>query len=248
MLPALPSTNRNSILIDDDGIHIAKQVIDPKLVAKLNSVLWPKCLLKSLYAFGKAGCMDILNTARQSVGLEPVIDTQLQMLVAQYAMMQKDIAMSRQQDTNASGQSASPPTDTFGKPIHSVKSERTTEEPLKRPSMAEILAMSPKERKERRMLEYERSLRSSRRNIMESWQNPMVSFWATYALNVKRLKFDIPRGSLIFHGMIEVEGDGAYLIIDVRAALDPKTREFDDKSMELKLRSLKVKKQRPLLP
>ncbi|KAF5872036.1 uncharacterized protein Bfra_009063ia [Botrytis fragariae] len=55
-----------------------------------------------------------------------------------------------------------------------------------------------------------------------------------------------PRGSITVSGFVELESDRAFLVFDVIAAWDPKKKEFDAGSMQLKLRRMQRKKQRPI--
>jgi hypothetical protein len=55
-----------------------------------------------------------------------------------------------------------------------------------------------------------------------------------------------PRGSILVSGLIELDSPKAWLVIDVRAAWDPKTKQYDPRSMHLGMRRLQMKRQAPL--
>jgi len=55
-----------------------------------------------------------------------------------------------------------------------------------------------------------------------------------------------PRGSILVSGLIELDSPKAWLVIDVRAAWDPKTKQYDPRSMLLAIRRLQMKRQAPL--
>jgi hypothetical protein len=55
-----------------------------------------------------------------------------------------------------------------------------------------------------------------------------------------------PRGSILVSGLIELDSPKAWLVIDVRAAWDPKTKQYDPRSMHLAMRRLQMKRQAPL--
>jgi hypothetical protein len=55
-----------------------------------------------------------------------------------------------------------------------------------------------------------------------------------------------PRGSILVSGLIELDSPKAWLVIDVTAAWDPKTKQYDPRSMYLGMRRLQMKKQAPL--
>lgn len=54
-----------------------------------------------------------------------------------------------------------------------------------------------------------------------------------------------PRGSIIISGFVELESPKAWIVFDVRAAWDPKTKEFDPRSLYLRTRRLQMRKQAP---
>jgi hypothetical protein len=55
-----------------------------------------------------------------------------------------------------------------------------------------------------------------------------------------------PRGSILVTGFVEVDSPRAWLVFDVKAAWDPKTKTYDPRSMVLSLRRLQMKKQGPV--
>jgi hypothetical protein len=55
-----------------------------------------------------------------------------------------------------------------------------------------------------------------------------------------------PRGSILVTGFVEVDSPKAWLVFDVKAAWDPKTKKYDSRSMSLSLRRMQMKKQGPL--
>jgi hypothetical protein len=55
-----------------------------------------------------------------------------------------------------------------------------------------------------------------------------------------------PRGSILVTGFVEVDSPKAWLVFDVKAAWDPKTKSYYEKSTSLSLRRLQMKKQGPL--
>lgn len=55
-----------------------------------------------------------------------------------------------------------------------------------------------------------------------------------------------PRGSILVSGLVELDSPKAWLVFDVKAAWDPKTKSYDARSMNLQLRRMQMKKQGPL--
>lgn len=54
-----------------------------------------------------------------------------------------------------------------------------------------------------------------------------------------------PRGSIAVSGLIELETTKSYVVIDVIAWWNPKTRSYHDKSMVMRLRRAQMKNQKP---
>ncbi|PQE20398.1 hypothetical protein CJF30_00001702 [Rutstroemia sp. NJR-2017a BBW] len=54
-----------------------------------------------------------------------------------------------------------------------------------------------------------------------------------------------PRGCIIVQGFVELDAPKAWIVCDVSAAWDPKTKTFDPRNVSLKLRRLQMKKQVP---
>jgi hypothetical protein len=76
-------------------------------------------------------------------------------------------------------------------------------------------------------------------NAFVAAQNKLRQLW-------KKVPNYPPRGSILLAGLVELEAPKAYIVVDVLAAWDPKTRAFDKTSMRLVLRRLQPKKQGPL--
>jgi hypothetical protein len=55
-----------------------------------------------------------------------------------------------------------------------------------------------------------------------------------------------PRGSILVSGLIELDSPKAWLVVDVKAAWDPKTQQYDVRSMQIVVRRLQMKRQAPL--
>jgi hypothetical protein len=78
----------------------------------------------------------------------------------------------------------------------------------------------------------------------------------THAINAFKMKMGEkwrpaptfpPRGCIIVQGFVELDAPRAWLVCDVRACWDPKTKAFDPRTLSIKLRRLQMKKQVPAL-
>lgn len=74
---------------------------------------------------------------------------------------------------------------------------------------------------------------------------PIMAFKAKLAQTWRPAPSYPPRGSISVSGMVEIDSPRAWLVFDVRAAWDPKTKEYDPRSMHIQLRRLQPKKQSP---
>lgn len=93
------------------------------------------------------------------------------------------------------------------------------------------------------------AISSSTKGIHESFARPIMAAKITYAEMSKKLRKtkDIhPRGSIKVSGFVELESDRAFLVFDVVAAWNPKTKEYDRNSMSLVLRRIQKKRQAPM--
>jgi hypothetical protein len=73
----------------------------------------------------------------------------------------------------------------------------------------------------------------------------MMAFKAKMAQTWRPAPNYPPRGSILVSGLVELDSPKAWLVFDVRAAWDPKTRSYDARSMHLQLRRMQLKKQGP---
>jgi hypothetical protein len=63
---------------------------------------------------------------------------------------------------------------------------------------------------------------------------------------LKRVPETPPRGSIIVSGLVELEAPMSYVVLDVFAFWNPQTKQYDDKSMIVRLRRVQMKNQAPL--
>lgn len=93
------------------------------------------------------------------------------------------------------------------------------------------------------------ALVNSIREIHAGFEKPIIAAKLKYAEANRKLRPTQnlhPRGSIMVSGFVELESDRAFLVFDVIAAWDPKKKDFDTESMQLKLRRMQRKKQRPI--
>jgi hypothetical protein len=74
----------------------------------------------------------------------------------------------------------------------------------------------------------------------------IIAFKQKFAEKWKPARAYPPRGSILVGGLVELDSPKAWLVFDVKAAYDPKTKDFDTPSMNLRLRRIQMKTQKPL--
>ncbi len=74
----------------------------------------------------------------------------------------------------------------------------------------------------------------------------MKAFKKKFAQTFKPAPNYPPRGSILISGLVEIDSPRAWLVFDVRAAWDPKTKTFDARSMNIQMRRTQLKKQGPI--
>ncbi|KAH8817136.1 hypothetical protein F5884DRAFT_778527 [Xylogone sp. PMI_703] len=77
------------------------------------------------------------------------------------------------------------------------------------------------------------------------FMRPIMAFKMKLAQTWRSANAMPPRGSVIVSGMVEINAPKAWLVFDVTAAWDPKTKAYDTKSLVLRLRRVQMKKQWP---
>lgn len=75
---------------------------------------------------------------------------------------------------------------------------------------------------------------------------PIMAFKAKLAQTWRPAPNFPPRGSILVSGLVELDTPKAWLVFDVKAAWDPKTRAYDPRSMHVQLRRMQLKKQGPV--
>jgi len=75
----------------------------------------------------------------------------------------------------------------------------------------------------------------------------MRAFRNTLAQKWKPAQAYPPKGSILVGGMVELESPMAFIVLDITTAWDPKTKAFEQRCMDLKVRRISPKTQRPLM-
>jgi hypothetical protein len=253
------SNTADRILLTDDGMEWTTQPVDAALVNAVNRALWPSPLAVTTWAFAgvllKQHAQDLLRaigynsknpsdlhtpnlpqgtpTAPGSPSTlpsqhHPDIQRALQRLQQQATKRPEDVKDPRAMASHGTDDAA------FG------ASGSSTPAGTARPPSATTTNKSNQDRKSSTDLFPAQS--SSPPAALTPWE----AFKAILSQNLKRTPEQPPRGSVLVSGLVELEAPKGYTVIDVVAYWDPKTRQFDNKSMMVRLRRLQAKNQAPV--
>ena len=195
--------------------------VDAMTASRLRNVLWPSPLMKSIWSFSKVLIAeDIKSVARFfgiQVGSPP---TTIEQVLAKHAELTR---LPQTKKESKDGPSPLPPlTQTPG---------RTTI-----PTQPEVKAPQTKASEDEKIP----------LPLQGHLTKPLLAFKTEFQKSWKPAKNFPPRGSILVTGFVEVDSPRAWLVFDVRAAWDPRTKTYDPMSMVLSLRRLQMKKQGPL--
>ncbi|RDL42433.1 uncharacterized protein BP5553_02412 [Venustampulla echinocandica] len=82
--------------------------------------------------------------------------------------------------------------------------------------------------------------------LRQHFLKPIAAFKTKFKQTWSPARNYPPRGCIILKGLVELEGPKAYVLFDVSAAWDPKTKTFHKDSYDIKVKRLSAKKQGPL--
>lgn len=227
---APPEWERSGIEFPFDGLpRWTTRKVDSLLVAKIQSVMWPTPLLQATWAFTKVAMLDALGSAAGMLGLRSgsQVPTQLSMeqIIARHQQMAKNPQMPSENGPPPQSTAISSGPKTIGPGGNSGQQPLTTK---------------GKE-------EFELSTKPGS-NVDSHFFRPVMAFKATLAQKWRPAKGHPPRGCILVSGLVEVDSPKAWMVFDVRAAYDPKTREYDGRTLNVSLRRHQPKRQGPVSP
>jgi hypothetical protein len=84
------------------------------------------------------------------------------------------------------------------------------------------------------------------KTFKELWEAPRAAFNTALRKYWQKPRPFPPRGCIMVSGFVELESHSAYIMLDVVAFWNPKTRKYDTPSMRVALRRVQQKLQRPV--
>lgn len=218
--------NHHSIVITDDYIAYGSKTVDQKTVSQIQRVIWPVQNLAAFYSFFQVIASKAINDTLVAVGLktpraeQPTIED---LLAKRYqAMMIKKL------------------------PNGHPKPDATVKDPLSM-SKAQDLGQADQSAIEKREGPWPlagASSKETQETLSSHFQQSIHAFKAKWrkGLSTKNLPIP-PEGSIMVHGLVEIDAPKTWIVLDVRAHWDPKTREYDLGSMQVLMRRFSPKHQ-----
>ncbi|KAK4160171.1 hypothetical protein QBC43DRAFT_325792 [Cladorrhinum sp. PSN259] len=242
---APPEYQRTGILITDESISLASEDVDSATAKLWERVFWPQPVAISVWAVGKTFVSQQLAQVARYVGFDvddsnhppPTSGPPSPLPTSHNPDVQRVLERMRQQATkrpeevrDPSAMSAAGNAPTNAAPAPTAKSPALPQ----RPSAANQSGNG----------------RGTPADVLLG-QNPgpgglWEEFRKKYAQVWKPIRPDPPRGCFAVSGLVEIETPRAYLVVDVLAWYNPKTREHDRPSMWMSLRRMQYKQQGPL--
>ncbi|KAG9231906.1 hypothetical protein BJ875DRAFT_381899 [Amylocarpus encephaloides] len=218
-----PEFERSGIEISDDAISWVTMPVDSLTVFRTRRALWPSPLMVSFWSFGKALAAEEIRRVVGMLGYQPQR--------TQSASI--DQLLSRQRQITKPISKDGPAEPAGGTPTSALK--------LPSPVPVNSTGKAPEDADD-----FSEKARRMEEALAQRFVRPLVAFKTKLGQTWRRVPNYPPRGSILISGMVEMESPKAYLVFDVKAAWDPKTKSYDTTSMHLGLRRFQWKAQGPL--
>ncbi|KUJ08902.1 uncharacterized protein LY89DRAFT_599142 [Mollisia scopiformis] len=224
---APPQFERSGIEISDEYIAIAKQPVDSLVVFRIRQALWPTALFQSTWSFLKVMVNDDAKYIAQKLGFKPTKPPpSIEQIVTKHQQMFKGPPQLPTKDG---------PSPTTQPPVLGDGAQTITSPPG-RGDKSPLAGQKPEEV----------DIGSAGMALHAHFFRPIMAFKAKLAQTWRPAPNFPPRGSILISGLVELDTPKAWLVFDVKAAWDPKTRTYDPRSMHVQLRRMQLKKQGPV--
>lgn len=228
----------------EKGIEIKQRPVDHRTKVLVDRVLMPYPILSASYAFFKAMFQQNVSTVSQYFGYstrgknidagnpDAEIEKAISKLQARQSAGGNTATSSSNNDASTSpaasesGDTPSPTAD--GKDLHAQERPTAKENSSDRPMTKENIP-------------YHAALAKG----SPSESGPWAAFKETYTRMWKPLRYLPPRGSLAVHGLVRLDSPKGQVFMDVWGWYHPKTDEFHEGSLIMRLRGISPTLQRP---
>lgn len=261
-----PEFERSGIEIGDDFIAWSTMPVDSLTVFRIRQALWPSAVTMSMWSWWK---VLLSQDPSQTAGWPSPSETKG---IPGMPSKGRPLTLDEFVSKNYPRQSSKDP----GKTDDSVKDENAPQQPslqdieeyiekAKQQNQALKLKVAEEKRKaandrigNKTDLPKTSSLESGNAPAANPQENPYliglklhalrayVAFKQKFAQTWRPAPNYPPRGSILVSGLVELEAPLAWIVVDVKAAWDPKTKSYDSRSMQMMLRRLQMKRQGPI--
>lgn len=213
--------------------------VDSLTVFRIRQALWPSALTQSFWSFSKVLIKQDTAIIAEMLGIQSRPQPSVEALLAQRGK-------GSESETETSAQPAEDGVPRTAAATRSL-AETTHPEPNrsldKAPSDAlDALTKRVKTEAQSNQEEKDNALVPLKTHLM----NAYTAFRTKFAQTWRPAPNYPPRGSILVSGLVELDSPNAWLVMDVRAAWDPKTKSYDARSMQVVMRRFQMKKQAPL--
>ncbi|KAB5549598.1 hypothetical protein GE09DRAFT_1223418 [Coniochaeta sp. 2T2.1] len=240
--------HRSGILLTDDGMEWATQPVESSVVNAVNRVLWPTPLFHSTWAFAgtmlKQNAQDFLKaigydsngTPTTPQGAPPAPGSSSPLPSNHHPDIQRALQRIQQQATKRPAEVKDP---------RAMSAQKQGDNPYGAPSSSPQSPPAPtgttpdKSKSDQDLFPGQAAARSLSAEPWKVFTQQLRQKW-------KRVPEQPPRGCVLVSGLVELEAPKGFTVVDVVAYWDPKTRQFDTKSMMVRLRRFQMKQQAPI--
>jgi hypothetical protein len=214
--------------------------VDSLTVFRIRQALWPSALTQSLWSFSKVLFWHDTSKIGDMLGMQTKPQSSVDTILAQ--AMKRSPSQSDKPKQPAE-ENATPPTATgdrgLGDPPHPDPNRAIDKPPSEQ---LDALVKTIKTDDQRMQEANDSTPPALKSHLLQAF----LAFKTKFAQTWRPAPNYPPRGSILVSGLIELDSPKAWLVIDVRAAWDPKTKQYDPRSMQLGMRRLQMKRQAPL--
>jgi hypothetical protein len=248
-----------SILLTDDGMEWTTQPVDSAVVNAVNRVLWPSPLFLSTWAFAgtmlKQNAQDLLRALGYESKSSPDLGTPTtpqgtptapgspSPLPSQHHPdIQRALQRLQQQATKRPEEVKDPgamASQNQGDAAYGASSTAPSPEATSPPGGTSPSKPKADQKQSNDLFPGQAAAQSVSSEPLKAFKEQLSKAW-------KKAPEQPPRGSILVSGLVELEAPKGYTVVDVVAYWDPKTRQFDNKSMMVRLRRLQPKNQAPI--
>jgi hypothetical protein len=214
--------------------------VDSLTVFRIRQALWPSALTQSLWSFSKVLFWHDTSAIGGMLGMQTKAQPSFEAILAQSTKRSSPQPGEPKQpaEENASTHTTTANRD-LGDPPR-PDSNRALDKPPSDP--LDALTKALKADAQRTQEAKDSTPPALKLHLLQAY----MAFKTKFAQTWRPAPNYPPRGSILVSGLIELDSPKAWLVMDVKAAWDPKTKTYDARSMQVVIRRFQMKRQAPL--